>query len=97
MTNNPQTANLPEIESFNITRGGDKPISVEGETRFIKEGDFRSFKKAAENLLSSLPQDVRNLVIAARRVFDIGHSGEEFEELDKSLEEFSDRVPYDPA
>jgi hypothetical protein len=45
---------------------------------------------------NSLPADVRRLVIAARRAFDLGHNDEEFHELDQALEAFSDRVPYDP-
>jgi hypothetical protein len=43
-----------------------------------------------------LPADVRRLVIAARRAFDLGYSDEEFHELDQALEAFSARVPYDP-
>lgn len=39
--------------------------------------------------------DVRRLVIAARRAFDLGYSDEEFRELDAALEPFSSRVPYD--
>lgn len=44
----------------------------------------------------AVPLDVRRLVIAARRAFDLGYSDAEFQELDKALEEFAARVPYDP-
>ncbi len=42
-----------------------------------------------------LAPDVVRLVIAARIVLDYGHNGEEFEALDKAVEEFSERVPYE--
>lgn len=41
-----------------------------------------------------LPDDVRKLVIAAREVLDADGEGS-LNELDKALEAFSDRVPYD--
>lgn len=45
---------------------------------------------------SPLPQDVINLVIAAREAFDTGHlPNEESDALDKALEPFSERVRYE--
>lgn len=43
----------------------------------------------------ALPQDVINLVIAAREVMDAGHTGEEFDALLYAAEAFSSRVPYE--
>lgn len=42
-----------------------------------------------------LPSDVIRLVIAAREVLDVGHTGAEFTELDEAVEAFSERVPYE--
>ena len=49
----------------------------------------------AKGAAPSLPKDVVRLVIAARHTFDLGYSDEAFGELDKALEAFSERVPYD--
>lgn len=43
----------------------------------------------------ALPQDVINLVIAAREVMDAGHTGEKFDALLYAAEAFSSRVPYE--
>ncbi|QRM36977.1 hypothetical protein F3X89_03900 [Rhizobium rhizogenes] len=46
--------------------------------------------------IAALPQDVINLVIAAREVMDAGYPfNPEINALDKALEVFSSRVPYE--
>ena len=44
---------------------------------------------------SDIPQDVRRLVIASRRVTDVGTEDEETRNLLNVVETFSSRVPYD--
>jgi len=61
----------------------------------MDEEEFQSKIDAAFLALDKLPSDVRRLVIAGRRAFDLGYADEEFCELDKALEPFSYRVPYD--
>ena len=58
-------------------------------------GDFEERVDAELARTAKIPDDVRRLVIAARRAFDLGYSDEEFHELDRALEAFSERVPYE--
>lgn len=44
---------------------------------------------------TGLAPDVIALIIAAREVLDAGHMGEEFEQLDRAVEAFSERVAYE--
>lgn len=51
---------------------------------------------SAEYGSATYDRQVIRLVVAARRVFDLGYADEEFRELDEALEAFSPLVPYDP-
>lgn len=57
---------VPEIYSFEICKEGTKePITVEGETRFIKESDFRAYKAS----LSGPPaRDVPGMTMAEMKL-----------------------------
>lgn len=44
---------------------------------------------------TTLSPDIVRLIIAVRQVLDIGHMAPEFDELDKAVEAFSERVPYE--
>lgn len=47
-------------------------------------------------LSDAVTDEVRRLIVAARRCFDLGYNDEEFHDLDRALEAFASRVPYDP-
>ena len=71
-------------------RGGLKPNEVKEMERWKALSD--KLKAPAPGL----PQDVVTLVIAAREAFDTGMlPDEERDELDRALEPFSERVPYE--
>jgi hypothetical protein len=86
-----------------------RPWTVRSTARQCREDYVKATRKRWRELLpagfrcrkitllpaNELPPDVRRLVIVARRAFDLGYSDEEFHELDKALEAFSARVPYD--
>lgn len=57
--------------------------------------DEKTANILANALNGELQDDVVRLVVAAREVFDIGYVGPDFKELDKAVEAFSERVPYD--
>lgn len=57
--------------------------------------DHQQCAWAAAASVATLTPEVVRLIIAARRAFDLGYNDEEFGELDKALEAFSERVPYD--
>lgn len=64
--------------------------------RTIVAAHNSSLRALCQPEADALPQDVINLVIAAREAFDAGTlPGDEEFNLDQALEPFSDRVPYE--
>lgn len=73
-------------------------VQTKARGRAMSHDDARQqpeWKPLGSVLSDAVPDDVRRLVIAARRAFDLGYGDEEFHKLDAALEPFASRVPYD--
>jgi len=96
---------------FGLTKPEDEeatfPISREGSEQYCRDEAQIDYEQRIRSALSTsqsdpapeivaLPQDVINLVIAAREVFEAPEwASDEWNALDKALEAFSSRVPYE--
>ena len=94
--NMPEPGSDARIIGFRI-REGDKQWGKSGlyePMRWLN--DVQALALSSQPVADGLPQDVINLVIAAREAFDTGVIPDEEENnLDKALEPFGERVPYE--
>ncbi len=98
-----QTSNIALIQALSRLAGNRQS---DGASSLVSREDRETIINGCHDLLiaskstapeiAALPQDVINLVIAAREAFDTGWlEDQESNALDKALEPFSSRVPYE--